>query len=141
MWGVVDVNRYGRRALWHWQEFRPGSVGELDDAEAFFLELGADVQRKTVVRWTVRSFVPRLVVGESSGGRSGRLLCARHQPKAQVLRSQTGPYIDDLLTDVGWPAECVAFDRPGLRASDPSPLQKLSVRLRGTSAHRRGEYV
>jgi DNA-binding NtrC family response regulator len=34
------MNQYGRRAMKHWQEWLPGKLAELEDAEEFFAAMG-----------------------------------------------------------------------------------------------------
>lgn len=80
------MNQYGRRAQRHWQEFRPGRIAEIDDPEAFFTELGADVQDEVRVRWTAERLSAPVVVGESYLERAGRLQQMRHEAEGEVLR-------------------------------------------------------
>ncbi|KNE80746.1 hypothetical protein ADZ36_20320 [Streptomyces fradiae] len=82
----MDVNQYGRRAQQHWQEFRPGSVAELDDPEAFFGRLGDDVQNEIRLRWTAERLAVPTVAGEPYLERVGRLQQLRHEAEAEVLR-------------------------------------------------------
>ncbi|MFF8431130.1 hypothetical protein ACF07Y_39540 [Streptomyces sp. NPDC016566] len=98
------MNRYGRLAQQHWQEFRPGSIAELDDPEAFFAELGSDVQDEVRVRWSAERVTALTVVGESYLERAGRLQQMRHDAEADVLRElvllppdDDVDLIDDLL--------------------------------------------
>ncbi|MEU3640004.1 hypothetical protein AB0H23_27770 [Streptomyces albogriseolus] len=80
------MNQYGRRAKQHWQEFRPRRISEIDDPEAFFTELGTDVQDEVRVRWTAGRLNAPSVVGESFLERAGRLQQLRHDAEREVLR-------------------------------------------------------
>ncbi|MEV4871500.1 hypothetical protein [Streptomyces syringium] len=80
------MNQYGRRAQQHWQEFRPGRIAEIDDPEAFFTELGIDVQNEVRRRWTAERLTGSAVVGESYPQRAGRLQQTRYEAEAEVLR-------------------------------------------------------
>ncbi|MEU7028971.1 hypothetical protein AB0A60_20050 [Streptomyces sp. NPDC046275] len=84
--GSVDVNQYGRRAQQHWQEFRPGRIAEIDDPEAFFTELGADVQDEVRIRWTAERVTAPAPAGESFLERAGRLQQLRYDAEGEVLR-------------------------------------------------------
>ncbi|MFE5406602.1 hypothetical protein ACFQ9Z_35860 [Streptomyces sp. NPDC056580] len=80
------MNQYGRRAQQHWQEFRPGRIAEIDDPEAFFTELGTDVQDEVRIRWTAERVNTPGVAGESFLERAGRLEQSRRETEAEVLR-------------------------------------------------------
>jgi hypothetical protein len=80
------MNQYGRRAQQHWQEFRPGRIAELDDAETFFAELGADVQGEVRARWTAERVAAPAVMGESYLERAGRLQQFRIEAESAILR-------------------------------------------------------
>ncbi|MFH8257774.1 hypothetical protein [Streptomyces roseolus] len=79
------MNQYGRRAQQHWQEFRPEGIAEIDDPEAFFTELGTDVQDEVRIRWTAGRLNAPAVVGESFLERAGRLQQMRHDAEHEVL--------------------------------------------------------
>ncbi|MEU3872701.1 MULTISPECIES: hypothetical protein [Streptomyces] len=80
------MNQYGRLAQQHWQEFRPRSIAELDDPEAFFTELGGDVQDEVRIRWTAERVTSPAPAGESFLERVGRLQQLRHGAEREVLR-------------------------------------------------------
>ncbi|MFE1781111.1 hypothetical protein ACFW9F_00590 [Streptomyces sp. NPDC059506] len=80
------MNQYRRRAQQHWEEFRPGLIAEIDDPEAFFTELGTDVQDEVRGRWTAERLNAPAVAGESFLERAGRLQHLRHDAEAEVLR-------------------------------------------------------
>lgn len=80
------MNQYGRLAQRHWQEHRPGSIAEIDDPEAFFTELGGDVQDEVRARWTAGRLAEPAVAGESYLERVGRLQHLRHEAEGEVLR-------------------------------------------------------
>ncbi|WP_440581098.1 hypothetical protein [Streptomyces sp. PT19] len=80
------MNQYGRLAQQHWQELRSGRIAEIDDPEAFFTELGSDVQDDVRVRWTVERLNAPAVAGESFLERAGRLQHLRHEAEGEVLR-------------------------------------------------------
>jgi hypothetical protein len=153
MWGVVDVNQYGRRAQQHWQEFRPERIAELDDPEAFFTELGADVQDEVRARWTAERVSTPGVVGESYLERAGRLQQMRHEAEGEVLRELVrlpadddpdlaeDPHLTDaevaeeqwreqhlhaLLAGSSRPGDFSAAERERLRAGAPARLLELT---------------
>jgi hypothetical protein len=153
MWGVVDVNQYGRRAQGHWQEFRPRRVAELDDPQAFFTELGGDVQQEVRARWTAERLTAPAAVGESYLERAGRLQRMRHEAEAEVLRELVllpaeddvdqadDPHLtDEELADEQWreqhfhellsgqisPADLTSEERTRLRAGAPARLLELT---------------
>jgi hypothetical protein len=114
MWGVVDVNRYGRRARRHWQEHRPGNREEIDDPEAFFSELGSDVQGELRARWAAARLDESVVVGESYLERVGRLQQLRHMVEGEVLRELVllpGDDDVDLVDDAHFTSVQVAEER------------------------------
>ncbi len=43
---MATMNRYGRRAMRHWEEFLPSQLAELEDPEEFFAELGEDAAER-----------------------------------------------------------------------------------------------
>lgn len=151
--GSVDVNQYGRLAKRHWQEFRPGSIAEIDDPDAFFTELGSDVQDEVRVRWTAERLAAPGVVGESYLERAGRLQHLRHEAEAEVLRELvllpaeddvdladdphlTGAelaeeqwreeHLHDLLAGRSRPRDFSAAERERLRTGAPARLLELT---------------
>ncbi|MER6847655.1 hypothetical protein AB0A81_26945 [Streptomyces flaveolus] len=81
----MDVNGYGRLAQRHWQKHRRESIAEIGDPEAFFTELGSDVQDELRARWTAERLDEPAVVGESYLERAGRLRQLRHEVEGEVL--------------------------------------------------------
>ncbi|MFF8880705.1 hypothetical protein [Streptomyces flaveolus] len=80
------MNQYGRLAQRHWQEHQPGSITEIDDPEAFFTQLGSDVQEELRARWTAGRLHEPAVAGESYLERAGHLRQLRHEVEREVLR-------------------------------------------------------
>ncbi|MFI5864701.1 hypothetical protein [Streptomyces sp. NPDC051546] len=80
------MNQYGRVAKQHWEEHRPGSIEQIDDPEAFFAELGSDVQEEVRVQWTAARLAVAAIAGESYLDRVGRLQQLRHEAEGEVLR-------------------------------------------------------
>jgi hypothetical protein len=150
---VVDVNQYGRLAQRHWQEIRPGRIAEIDDPEAFFTELGTDVQDEVRVRWTAERLTAPALAGETYLERASRLQQLRHAAEAEVLRelvllpadgdvdlADDPALTEDELTEEHWreehlhdllasrsrPADFSAAERARLRAGAPARLLELA---------------
>ncbi|MFH0246014.1 hypothetical protein ACGRHY_27190 [Streptomyces sp. HK10] len=147
------MNQYGRRAQQHWQEFRPGRIAEIDDPEAFFTELGIDVQDEVRSRWAAERVTAPAVAGESYLERAGRLQQLRHEAEAQVLRELVllpaeddvdladdphlseaevaeeqwrEQHLHDLLAGRSRPGDFSASERERLRAGAPARLLELT---------------
>ncbi|MFI6277936.1 hypothetical protein [Streptomyces sp. NPDC050988] len=141
------MNQYGRRAQRHWQEFRPGSIAEIDDPEAFFTELGTDVQYEVRARWTAERLSSPAVAGESYLERAGRLQQMRHEAESEVLRELVllpaegdvdlaesefaeeqwrEEHLHDLLAGHSGPGDFSAAERERLRAGAPARLLELT---------------
>ncbi|MFJ5952252.1 hypothetical protein [Streptomyces noursei] len=147
------MNQYGRLAQRHWQEFRPGSIAEVDDPKAFFSELGRDVQDEVRLRWTAERLAAPAVAGESYLERAGRLQQLRHEAEAEVLRELVLlPAEDDVdlsddphltpaeLTEEQWreqhfhdllagrsrPGDFSAAERERIRSGAPARLLELT---------------
>jgi hypothetical protein len=149
----VDVNQYGRLAQQHWQEHRPGNIAEIDDPEAFFTELGADVKVEVRTRWTASRLAEPVVPGESYLERAGRLQQMRHETEGEVLRELVllpadedadlvddphlseaevteerwrEQHLHDLLAGRSRPGDFSAAERARLRAGAPARLLELT---------------
>lgn len=147
------MNQYGRRAQQHWQEFRPGHIAAIDDPEAFFTELGADVRDEVRTRWTAERLSTPAVVGESYLERAGRLQQLRHEAEAEVLHELVllpaeddvdladdphlteseaaeeqwrEQHLHDLLAGRSRPGDFSAEERERLRAGAPAHLLELT---------------
>ncbi|MFF9157644.1 hypothetical protein ACF1AB_36100 [Streptomyces sp. NPDC014846] len=145
------MNQYGRLAQQHWQEFRPVSIAELDDPEAFFTELGKDVQAEVRARWTAERLSAPAVTRESYLERAGRLQQMRHEAEADVLRElvllpddanlTNDPHLTDaqvaqeqwrehhlhgLLAGHSAPGDFSGAERERLRAGVPARLLELT---------------
>ncbi len=147
------MNQYGRRAQRHWQEFRPGHIAEIDDPEAFFTELGADVQDEVRIRWTAERVTAPTPAGESFLERAGRLQQLRHDTEREVLRELVllpaeddadladdphlteaevaeeqwrEQHLHDLLTGRSRPGDFSAAERERLRAGAAPRLLELT---------------
>ncbi|MGP3950892.1 hypothetical protein [Streptomyces sp. 7N604] len=149
----MDVNRYGRRAQRHWEEFRPHGVAGLDDPEAFFAQLGYDVQREVRSLWTAERVAAPVVEGESFLERAARFQQMRQEAESAVLRELVllpaeddldqldDPHLDsaefaeerwrehhfqELLAGRCTPADFTAGERARLRAEAPARLLELT---------------
>lgn len=78
------MNRYGHQAMKHWQEFDPSRYAEIGDPEAFFTQLGEEVQAEIIQRSMVLAGPDR--PGESYLQKVGRLNMARFTAESEVLR-------------------------------------------------------
>ncbi|MFD5079582.1 hypothetical protein [Streptomyces sp. NPDC058371] len=147
------MNQYRRLAQQHWREFRPGRITEIDDPEAFFTELGTDVQTEVRQRWTAERVAASAVAGESYLERASRLQQMRRDAEAEVLRELVllpadddidladDPHLTDteaaeeqwrehhlheLLDGRSVPGDFGAADRLRLRAGAPARLLELT---------------
>lgn len=147
------MNQYGRLAQQHWQVHRPGSIAEIDDPEAFFTELGVDVQDEVRDRWTAGRLNEPVVPGESYLERAGRLQQLRHEAEGEVLRELVllpadddadltddphltdteiaeeqwrEQHLHDLLAGRSQPGDFSAGERARLRAGAPARLLELT---------------
>lgn len=147
------MNQYGRLAQQHWQESRPGSIAKIDDPEAFFTELGVDVQDEVRARWAAERLNEPTVVGESYLERAGRLQQMRREAEGKVLRELVllpadddvdladDPHLSDaataeerwrehhlheLLAGRSQPGDFTASERIRLRAGAPERLLELT---------------
>lgn len=91
------MNQYGRLAQRHWQEHRSGNIAEIDDPEAFFTELGGDVQGEVRARWTAGRLAEPALVEESYLERVGRLQQLRHEAEGEVVRELVLLLADDAV--------------------------------------------
>jgi len=76
--------RYGAQAQAHWARWRPWELAQIPDPEAFFAELGEQVERQ--VDQMASDLAGQDVPGESYLAKVGRLRMARFDAEAQVLR-------------------------------------------------------
>ncbi|MFE2231727.1 hypothetical protein ACFXA4_03970 [Streptomyces sp. NPDC059442] len=147
------MNQYGRLARRHWQEFRPGSFEEIDAPDAFFAELGTDVQDEARARSTIERLTTPSLLGESYLERASRLQQMRHEAEAEVLRElvllpaedRVDPadephltatelaeeqwrenHLHDLLAGRSSPEDFSAAERARLRAGAPARLLELT---------------
>ncbi|MFI9772181.1 hypothetical protein ACIHJG_35765 [Streptomyces sp. NPDC052415] len=147
------MNQYGQLAQQHWQEHRPGNIAEIDDPEAFFTELGADVQVEVRTRWAASRLAEPVVPGESYLERASRLQQLRQETEGAVLREivllpadEDGDLADDphfsetkvaeeqwreqhlqeLLAGRSRPGDFSAAERSRLRAGAPARLLELT---------------
>ena len=99
------MNNYGRQAQQHWTRVAPGRVRELEDAEAFFTDLGEQVEQQIANMWP--AIAGPDVPGESVLEKTGRLNAARRQAEEIALSELVWlpqEEIDDLeeLRDLWW---------------------------------------
>lgn len=145
------MNQYGRRALRHWQEFRPGSIAVSDKPELGEAELGTEFQGGMRVSRTMGRLTPAPGLAESHHERSG---CQRQRYEARVLRELALlPPENNLdqagdpelwgwaLTDVRRPTDFTASESAGLQDADWFRLQELMDPPARICVRRRGEYV
>ncbi|MFD6465227.1 hypothetical protein [Streptomyces goshikiensis] len=145
------MNQYGRRALRHWQEFRPGSIPVIDEPELGEAELGTEFQGEVRVRRTTARLTPAPGLAESHHQRSG---CQQQRYEARVLRElallppeNNLDQADDpelwgwALTEVRWPQDFTASECAGLQDADWFRLQELTDPPGRIYVRRRGEYV
>ncbi|MCZ1012125.1 hypothetical protein [Streptomyces lydicus] len=130
------MNQYGRRALRHWQEFRSGSIAQLDDPEAFFIQLGVDAQDEVGARWRAERLTVPAVVGESYFERAGGLQPMRYEAEEQWR--ERGPH--KLPADRSWPQHLTASVSARLRSAD-SPRRQELPHPGVTFVRRGGEHV
>lgn len=78
------MNRYGQQAMQHWLDTRPGQVRDLADPEAFFTQMGEDLEQ------AIEELAVRLAGDpppqETYLQRVQRLTIARFEAEGQVLR-------------------------------------------------------
>ena len=78
------MNRYGRQAMRHWQEFDPTRYSAIEDPEAFFTDLGEEVMQQIEIR--ARALEGTDQPGETYLEKVGRLQMARFTAESEVLR-------------------------------------------------------
>jgi hypothetical protein len=78
------MNRYGHQAMKHWKEFDPNRYAEIADPEAFFTQLGEEVQAEIINRSMALEGPD--VPGETYLEKVGRLNMARFTAEGEVLR-------------------------------------------------------
>lgn len=81
---TLVMNRYGRQAMRHWQEFDPDRYAAIEDPEAFFTDLGEEVMQQIEIRARALEGTDR--VGETYLDKVGRLQMARFTAESEVLR-------------------------------------------------------
>jgi hypothetical protein len=80
----TTVNRYGQQAMQHWQDARADQVRDLADPEAFFTQMGEDLEQ------AIEELAAKLAGDpppqESYMQRVQRLTMARFEAEGQVVR-------------------------------------------------------
>lgn len=76
--------RYGAQARAHWTQWRPTQLAQIPDPEAFFTELGEQVELQ--VDQLASDLAGQDVPGETYLAKVGRLRMARFDAEAQILR-------------------------------------------------------
>ncbi|GLI00909.1 hypothetical protein Pa4123_61850 [Phytohabitans aurantiacus] len=78
------MNRYGQQAMRHWQDTRPDQMRELADPEAFFTQMGEDLEQ------AIEDLAAKLAGDpppqENYLPRVRRLTMARFEAEGQILR-------------------------------------------------------
>lgn len=77
-------SRYATKARAHWTRWRPRELAQISNPEAFFAELGEQVERQ--VDLVASDLAGQDVPGEGYLAKVGRLRMARFDAEAQVLR-------------------------------------------------------
>ncbi|WP_434481606.1 hypothetical protein [Streptomyces sp. NBC_01281] len=149
------MNQYGQLVRQHWREFRPGRLAEIDDPEALFTELGADVGIEDRGRWAIACLSASGQPGEGYREGASRLEQVPLLAKGEAIRAPV------LFAEKGFPRSddhrCVAKKRGmGHRCDLPLLLRDVSQVLppadvplgaeltdqpAGTAARRRGDNV
>ena len=83
---VSEMNRYGARAMRHWQEFDPERFEAIEDPQAFFTTLGAEVEQEIETLAAALAGPDR--VGETYLEKVGRLNMARFNAESDILRER-----------------------------------------------------
>jgi hypothetical protein len=83
---VSEMNRYGARAMRHWQEFDPERFAAIEDPQAFFTTLGAEVEQE--IETLVAAIAGPDRVGETYLEKVGRLNMARFNAESDILRER-----------------------------------------------------
>jgi hypothetical protein len=78
------VNRYGQQAMQHWQNTRPEQLRDLADPEAFFTQMGEDLEQ--AIEDLARKLAGDLPPEATYMQRVQRLTMARFDAEGQVLR-------------------------------------------------------
>ncbi len=79
------MNRYGQQAMQHWQDTRPGQVRDLADPEAFFTQMGEDLEQ--AIEQLERTLAGDPPPQETYLQRVQRLTMARFEAESQILRA------------------------------------------------------
>ena len=83
---MSEMNRYGARAMRHWQEFDPERFEAIEDPREFFTTLGAEVQQEIETLAAALAGPDR--VGETFLEKVGRLNMARFNAESDILRER-----------------------------------------------------
>lgn len=78
------MNRYGQQAMRHWQDTRLDQVRDLTDPEAFFTQMGEDLEQ--AVEELERKLAGSPPPEETYTQRVQRLTMARFEAESRVLR-------------------------------------------------------
>jgi hypothetical protein len=93
---VSEMNRYGARAMRHWQEFDPDRFAAIEDPQEFFTTLGAEVEQEIETLAAALAGPDR--PEETYLEKVGRLNMARFNAESDILRERVlipGPDEDD----------------------------------------------
>jgi hypothetical protein len=83
---VSEMNRYGARAMRHWQEFDPDRFQAIEDPQEFFTTLGAEVEQEIETLAAALAGPDR--AGETYLEKVGRLNMARLGAESDILRER-----------------------------------------------------
>ena len=81
-----EMNRYGAQAMRHWQQTDPDRFQAIEDPQAFFTTLGAEVQQEIETLAAALAGPDR--VGETYLEKVGRLNMARFNAESDILRER-----------------------------------------------------
>lgn len=78
------MNRYGHQLMQHWQSTRPTQLADLTDPDAFFSQMGEDMEQ--AIEDLARTLAGRPPPGETYLQRVQRLTMARFDAESQTVR-------------------------------------------------------
>jgi hypothetical protein len=78
------VNRYGQQTMQHWQSTRPTQLADLTDLDAFFTQMGEDMEQ--AIEDLARTLAGDPPPDETYLQRVQRLTMARFEAESQTVR-------------------------------------------------------
>lgn len=94
----ASMNGYGRMALEHWTQWRPGEMARMSDPQAFFTQLGVQAQQQ------VEAMAAQILASTQEGQVTRRtaLLQAEEIVTREMLLVQPEPGLSIETDEVGW---------------------------------------